>query len=78
LRNTASNGARRGGFNRDAGSGGLLRQEVFHTPLDGFFGLRAVFGEALGEVSLAVKQGDGHHGQAQVRSGTNRIARKHA
>src|SRR5256885_7336345 len=57
---------------------GLLLQEVFHAPLDRFFGLRAIFGEALGEEAPAVKQGDGHHGQAQVGSGANGVARKNA
>src|SRR5260370_42318964 len=65
-------------LNRNAGAGPLFHHEIFNTPLHGLLGLGAVFGEALGEIALAVEQGDRHHGQSQIGGGANRIAPKNA
>ncbi len=43
-------------FQWDAGPRRFFRQKIFHTPLDRFFRLCAVFGETLREKSFAVEQ----------------------
>ena len=65
-------------FNGHTCARGILGQEVSHAPFDRLFRLRAVFGKTLREVSFAVKQRNGHHGQTQIRCGANCVTRKNA
>ena len=51
-------------------------QKILDAPFDGFFGLRAVLGEALRKISFAVKQRNRDHRQAKISSGANGVSCK--
>jgi hypothetical protein len=57
---------------------GDRRERVLGAPRAGALALHAVRAELLGEVALAVGEGDGHDREAQVGRGAERVAGEHA
>ena len=51
-------------------------QKILDTPFDGFFGLRAVLGQALRKISFAIKQRNRDHRQAKISSSADGVSRK--
>jgi hypothetical protein len=61
-------------FQRHGNAHGLFFKEIFDVPNNRFFRLATVFGEMLRKVAPAVKERYGHHGQTQVRGGTDSVS----